>query len=361
MRIKNRSQRPEKPRFTPLQGQYLAFIRAYSMANGRPPAETDMQRYFQVSPPVVHEKILALERKGLVTRMPGQARSVRVLVAPEDLPILREPPSKPAADGEAEEPDPAEDANASGAMFDYDRMAAEYARHRRVNPEVLRRLIVGLEPAAKVLEVGCGTGNYLIAIREVVGSSCWGIDPSAEMLAQARARSDQVHLLQGKAEHLGFPDGQFDFVFSVNVIHHIVDRDRSFREAWRVLSHGGRSCTVTDSERDIRRRRPLSVYFPETVEVDLARYPRIEELRASMQEAGFANVADEMLEFAYEVRDIGAFRDQAFSCLRLISEEAFRRGIERMEKDLLAGPIVGVSRYTLVWGVKPLKSNHRDA
>lgn len=246
-------------------------------------------------------------------------------------------------------------------MFDYDRIAAEYARYRRVNPEVLGRLIAGLGPAAKVLEVGCGTGNYLIAIREAVGCSCWGIDPSPEMLAQARARSDQVHLLPGKAEQLGFPDNQFDFVFSVNVIHHVGDRGRSFREAWRVLRPDGRSCTVTDSERVIRHRQPLSVYFPETVEVDLARYPRIEEIRAGMRGAGFANVAEEMVEFAYEVRDIGPFRDKAFSCLRLIPEEAFRRGIERMEKDLLAGPIAGVSRYTLVWGVKPLPSSHRSA
>ena len=244
-------------------------------------------------------------------------------------------------------------------MFDYDRIAAEYARHRRVNPEVLRRLTAGLGPTAKVLEVGCGTGNYLIAIRELVGCSCWGIDPSMEMLAQARARSGQVQLLQGRAEQLEFPDGQFDFVFSVNVIHHVGDRGRSFREAWRMLRHGGRACTVTDSEWVIRHRQPLSVYFPETVEIDLARYPRIEELRANMQEAGFANVSEETVEFTCEVRDIGPFRDKAFSCLRIIPEDAFRRGIERMEKDLLTGPITGVSRYTHVWGVKPLSSSHR--
>jgi len=95
-RIRNRSQGPEKPRFTPLQGQYLTIIRAYSLVNERPPAEADMRRYFQVTPPVVHQMILALERKGLVERVPGQARSIRVLVAPEDLPTLRLPPSRPA-------------------------------------------------------------------------------------------------------------------------------------------------------------------------------------------------------------------------------------------------------------------------
>ena len=77
------------------KGQYLAFIRAYSLVNERPPAEADMRRYFQVTPPVVHQMILALGRKGLVERVPGQARSIRVLVAPEELPILRLPPARP--------------------------------------------------------------------------------------------------------------------------------------------------------------------------------------------------------------------------------------------------------------------------
>jgi DNA-binding MarR family transcriptional regulator len=54
----------------------------------RPPAEADMQRHFQVSPPSVHQMIVTLERNGLILRQPGVARSIQILVAPEDLPIL---------------------------------------------------------------------------------------------------------------------------------------------------------------------------------------------------------------------------------------------------------------------------------
>jgi DNA-binding MarR family transcriptional regulator len=75
--------------FTDRQGQYLAFIYAYTRVNGRPPAEADMQRYFQVSPPTVHQMVLTLERTGLIRRQPGMARSIEVLVAPECLPVLR--------------------------------------------------------------------------------------------------------------------------------------------------------------------------------------------------------------------------------------------------------------------------------
>ena len=76
-------------RFTERQGQYLAFIHAYTKVNGRPPAQTDMQRFFAVTAPTVHQMVLNLERRGLLRRTPGQARSLEILVAPEDLPVLR--------------------------------------------------------------------------------------------------------------------------------------------------------------------------------------------------------------------------------------------------------------------------------
>jgi Mn-dependent DtxR family transcriptional regulator len=80
-----------QPSFTPLQGQYLAFIYAYTQINRRPPAETDFQAYFQVTPPTVHQMILTLERQGLIHRVPRASRSITLLVPPESLPILRGP------------------------------------------------------------------------------------------------------------------------------------------------------------------------------------------------------------------------------------------------------------------------------
>lgn len=81
---------PGANRFTPLQGQYLAFIVTYGALNGRPPAEADLQRYFRVTPPAVHGMIMTLERNGLIRRAPGQARAVEVLVSRDELPVLAE-------------------------------------------------------------------------------------------------------------------------------------------------------------------------------------------------------------------------------------------------------------------------------
>jgi Mn-dependent DtxR family transcriptional regulator len=89
MNQKSGAARPGAPAFTETQGQYLAFIYAYSRIFRRPPAEADMRRHFEVSPPSVHQMILTLERVGLIRRQPGVARSIELLVAPEDLPILK--------------------------------------------------------------------------------------------------------------------------------------------------------------------------------------------------------------------------------------------------------------------------------
>jgi hypothetical protein len=59
-----------------------------------------------------------------------------------------------------------------------------------------------------------------------------------------------------------------------------------------------------------------------------------------------------MLKWRYIVTDIRPYKDMAFSCLHLISDEAFQKGIEQMEKDLLVGPLEGEGGYVLVWGTR---------
>ena len=79
---------PSAKPFTPKQGQYLAFIHLYTRLHRRPPAETDMQQYFRVSPPSVHQMVLTLERAGFIKRQPKVARSIELLVDPKHMPEL---------------------------------------------------------------------------------------------------------------------------------------------------------------------------------------------------------------------------------------------------------------------------------
>ena len=77
----------KKP-FTAKQGQYLAFIFYYTKIHGFAPAESDMQKYFEVTPPSVHQMVLTLETRGLIERTPGLGRSIRLRIPREELPDL---------------------------------------------------------------------------------------------------------------------------------------------------------------------------------------------------------------------------------------------------------------------------------
>jgi ubiquinone/menaquinone biosynthesis C-methylase UbiE len=237
----------------------------------------------------------------------------------------------------------------------YDQLAADYAVHRSVQPILLRRLAEFCHnaPPARVLEIGCGTGNYATALAAMTKVRCSGLDPSSKMLDVARQKTASVAWLKGSAECLPFPDGTFDLVYSVDVIHHVQDRPAFFREAFRALAGGGWCVTATDSEETIRKRVPLSRCFPETIGPELARYPQAGEIPRLLSAAGFRGMSEEVSEFPYDLSDASAFQRKAFSCLRLISEDAFNRGLERLQRELAAGPLRCVSRNLVYVAWKP--------
>jgi DNA-binding MarR family transcriptional regulator len=99
--VRERVTKPSRDRgdyqFTALQGQYLAFIHAYSLIHRRAPAQADIQRFFLVTPPSVHQMVLTLEKRGLLARTSGVPRSLRVLVSPDELPVLVDPAARDEA------------------------------------------------------------------------------------------------------------------------------------------------------------------------------------------------------------------------------------------------------------------------
>ena len=242
--------------------------------------------------------------------------------------------------------------------IDYDQLAATYATTRSAHPVVMARLhdaaIAALDVGTgRLLEIGCGTGNYVGALQDATGAAAWGVDPSAEMLAVARNRWPGVCFEQGAGEALPFADGSFDLVFSVDVAHHLADPPACLAEAWRVLVPGGKLCTVTDSERIIATRAPLAAYWPETVAVEMQRYHSIGTLEVWLGRAGFMHITAEDVEHGYDLTRIEPYRTRAFSALRLIDDEAFARGLARLENDLVRGAVRCVTRYVMLWSQKP--------
>jgi ubiquinone/menaquinone biosynthesis C-methylase UbiE len=239
---------------------------------------------------------------------------------------------------------------------DYDHHAGAYAGHRRVHPGVVEALIADgpITATTRILDVGCGTGSYAAVLSARTGCRFSGVEPSERMRDRARDAASWDSLAEGTAERLPFASGQFDLVMSTDVIHHVGHRDAFFREAMRVLVPGGRVVTVTDSHDDIPRRRPLSSHFPETVPIELDRYPATSQLVAEMSGAGFQDIRLSQVSNEYELNDIQPYRNKAFSSLLLLDDEAFARGLRQLEDGLAQGPIPCISLYTMIWGSKPL-------
>jgi SAM-dependent methyltransferase len=179
--------------------------------------------------------------------------------------------------------------------------------------------------------------------------SAWGIDPSRGMLSQAGTQGPGIIWKCATAENTGLTGVQFDFIFNVDAIHHFQDRTLAFSEIDRLLSDKGTVCIATDSEEIIQNRKPLSAYWPETVDLDLARYPRIESLNVQLRAAGLHNLRHEEVSITGWLRDLSPYRAKAFSTLRLLSEDAYERGLKRLETAFAKGPIQFVSRYLLLW------------
>jgi ubiquinone/menaquinone biosynthesis C-methylase UbiE len=237
---------------------------------------------------------------------------------------------------------------------EYDRLAGEYGKQRTIHEGVLRALVEGggLGKDSRVLEIGTGTANYLAAIHELLGCHCSGVDPSVAMLEIADNRAPDVEFMVGRAEELPITPASFDFAFCVDVIHHVTDRQGLITEAFRVLDEHGTLCIVTQSEEDIRTRLPHSKYFPETIALDLARYPRLDDLERWASSAGFRGSRRTTVHLDIPILSAEKYETKAFSSLRAISQEGFEAGLRQLKADLALGPLKVSSDYTLLWATK---------
>jgi ubiquinone/menaquinone biosynthesis C-methylase UbiE len=189
-----------------------------------------------------------------------------------------------------------------------------------------------------VLDVGCGTGKFARLLAERGLARVWGVDPSAEMLAEARKRvPSSVGLKLGQAERLPFKGASFDAAVLWTVVH-LIEPRLAFAELERVLAPGGRLAIVTFAPEHFTRYWQ-NEFFPSIPEIDLERHPSPEQLTDELQVAGFEAPRFVRLvqqsELSREVA-LERIRGRSISTFDLLDEDEIRAGTEKAERDLPA-------------------------
>lgn len=232
---------------------------------------------------------------------------------------------------------------ANAPTLEYDRIAREYDaryRHNRyLGTEKTLTAFAATAPGLRVLEVGCGTGFWLEFL-EARGARVTGLDRSRQMLAVARTRGLAATLVYGAAESIPFADRSFDRVFAVNAAHHFDDLGAFVDEAHRVLAPDGALMVIGLDPTRGTDRWYVYDYFDGTLASDMRRYPSSERLAARMTDAGFARCRVEEAEHLSIRMDAkkalvdGQLARSATSQLTLLSDDAYLRGLERIERDI---------------------------
>lgn len=220
-----------------------------------------------------------------------------------------------------------------GRTTDYGAIAERFdRRYALYEYGGVRESLLGFlgEHPLDVLEVGCGTGHWL-DVMQPKARRLVGLEPSLPMLRRARGRR-----VRGVAETLPFPDAAFDRIVCVNALHHFRDRFAFFTEARRVLRPGGGVMSIGKDPHAERDAWWVYDFFPETRDIDRARFAPVRILRGELARAGFSwaeSFEADHIEAVHPAVDAltNGVVDRTFtSQLTVLTSEEYEAGVARI-------------------------------
>ncbi len=241
----------------------------------------------------------------------------------------------------------------------YDRIGPDYDTTRRADPWIAGRLaqLLGLRPGARFLDVGCGTGNYTLALA-AKGADLTGLDPSARMLAAARAKPDaaRVRWCEAPAEAMPFADGTFAGATAVLSLHHMADMAAAFGEIGRVLDPARGRLVLFTSTPEQMRRYWLGRYFPGLMRRSIARMPPPDAVHAALAAAGLGRIDTEPYAVRADLEDRflysgklmpelyldARFRAGSSSFAALADPAELEAGLARLARDIASGRLAEI-------------------
>jgi ubiquinone/menaquinone biosynthesis C-methylase UbiE len=235
----------------------------------------------------------------------------------------------------------------------YDTIGKGYNNTRTADPLITEMVYQLLRPMRNgvYLDIGCGTGNYTMRLAKK-GLAFFGIDPSEEMLKQARMKSDTVQWMEGIAEKIPMDENYFDGAIAMFTFHHWTNKQQGLKEVCRVLKEDA-SIVFLSFTAEQMKHYWLNHYFPEMIERAGSIVPTESEMNAMLRQAGFYKVISKKYFVHKELKDQFLYANKyrpelyldenirrgisAFSAFT--SNQELDMGLKKLKKDIVTGKI----------------------
>lgn len=238
----------------------------------------------------------------------------------------------------------------------YDEIGKDYNRTRKADAYLAGRLFHHLQASAdkQYLDIGCGTGNYTIALQEQ-GVNFIGVDPSMEMLTKAQAKNQTITWKQGTAEAIPLGNDAVDGAIASLTLHHWTSLENGFQELGRVLKSGSRMVIFMFTPQQVGGYW-LNHYFPKMLEDSIQQMPALEEVTSAMNKAGIELMETEKYFVKKDLQDLFLYagkdkptfyldpenRQGISSFSDLARQAEVDAGLSLLEKDIASGEVTKI-------------------
>jgi len=225
---------------------------------------------------------------------------------------------------------------------DYSKIAHKYDngkdRKHFEKDKHIHGLIESMPDNIKVLDLSCGTGNYLKKQIESFPDSnieWFGVDYSVDMLNVAKGKLPNIELIKAPAEEIPFKDNYFHYIHCSNAFHHYYNKEKAISEMNRVLKQKG-IIEISSIAPEFMHYSWVYTFFPESLMIDKKRFWSHEMIFNELESHGFIVQANVTYSYSRErLTDILSMaQNRDASQLNLISEQCYNEGMKIIQDKL---------------------------
>jgi ubiquinone/menaquinone biosynthesis C-methylase UbiE len=243
-------------------------------------------------------------------------------------------------------------------MTVYNSIGQGYNQTRKADPYLAQTLhnLLQPKPYGIYLDIGCGTGNYTIALAEK-GVMLHGVDPSEVMLNEAKAKSNAVQWHLGSAEQIPFNDDFFDGAIATLTLHHWDSLEKGFKEIHRVMKPNTKM-VVFAAISDLTEKFWLQHYFPKMSAAATRKEPKYAAVENAVRQAGFKIAQIEKYFIQDDLQDQFLYagknnpklylnpnvRSGISSFAQLSLKEEVEQGLKQLKADIESGNFENISK-----------------